>query len=34
MDELACTATIEVLPKATSHASIAYDPAAVHAKQA
>jgi hypothetical protein len=34
MDELACTATIEVLPKATSHASIAYDAAAVHAKQA
>jgi hypothetical protein len=28
MDELACAATIEVLPKATSHASIAYRPAA------
>jgi Mg2+ and Co2+ transporter CorA len=34
MDELARAATIEVLPKATSHASVAYDPAAVHAKRA
>ena len=34
MDELACAATIEMLPKAINHASIAYDLAAVHAKQA
>ena len=34
MDELAHAATFDVLPKAISHASIAYNPAAVHAKQA
>src|SRR5258708_1784990 len=34
MDELACAATIDVLLKATSHASVAYHPAAVHAKRA
>ena len=34
MDELARAATFDVLPKAISHASIAYNPAAVRAKQA
>jgi tellurite resistance protein TehA-like permease len=34
MDELARAATFEVLPKATSHASIACNLAAVHVKRA
>ena len=34
MDELARAATFDVLPKATSHASIAHNPAAVRAKRA
>ena len=34
MDELARAATFDVLPKATSHASIAHNPAAVRTKQA
>jgi hypothetical protein len=34
MDELSDAATIMVLPKAAGHASVARDPAAIHAKQA
>ena len=34
MDALACAATFDVLPKAVHHASIACNPAALHAKKA
>jgi hypothetical protein len=34
MDELVHAATLDVLPKAASRASVAYDAAAVHAKRA
>jgi hypothetical protein len=34
MDELARAATFDVLPKATSRASVAYNAAAVHVKRA
>ena len=34
MDELSCGANFDVLPNATRHASIAYDPGAARTKQA